>query len=95
MRYVQGSALWFIGVMVSVFAVSMIYLITAPAFDGIFDQLGANAALGPADSRQNRIMGRISNYFNIGPLILVFGLIAWGFVRILRKEGESYYDEGY
>ena len=95
MIYVQGSALWFIGVMVSVFAVSMIYLITAPAFDGIFDQLGAKDALGPADSSQNRIMGRISNYFNIGPLILVFGLIAWGFVRILRKEGESYYDEGY
>ena len=89
MKYLKGDTLWWISILVATFITVMIWLITAPAFDGVFDGVAANNGLGPEGSRQNRIADRVSNYFNIAPMILVFGLISYGFIRILRKEAES------
>tara|TARA_R110000824_G_scaffold247869_2_gene436955 strand:+ start:538 stop:813 length:276 start_codon:yes stop_codon:yes gene_type:complete len=91
LRYVRGDALWWISIIVAVFITIMVWLISAPAFDGLLDGVSANEGLGPAGSRQNQIADRVSNYFNVAPMLLVFGLVSWGFIRILRKEAESYY----
>jgi hypothetical protein len=40
--------------------------------------------------RGNDVLGTISRYWNIAPRILIIGLIAFGFLRVLKREGVQY-----
>ena len=41
-------------------------------------------------SRGNDVIARISGYWNIAPRILIIGLLAFGFLRVLKREGVQY-----
>ena len=42
------------------------------------------------EGRGSEVIARISTYWNIAPRLLIIFLMAFGFLRVLKKEGVSY-----
>lgn len=42
------------------------------------------------EGRPNEVISRVSRYYDIAPLSLIIFLIAFAFIRVLKKEGVQY-----
>ena len=79
--------LWWLSIIGGVTVVILVWGVTTVPVDmmiGIVDD-GDNMA-----GRGNEVITRISTYWNLGPRLLIIFLIAFGFLRVLKKEGVSY-----
>jgi hypothetical protein len=95
MRYVEATALWWISIITSVMIIFIVYIITSAGLDGIIDGVRFDDGLGDPSSRQNTVVNRISDMFNLAPLLLIAMLIIYGLVRLLKTESTSrYFQEG-
>ena len=77
--------LWWLSIIGGVTVVILIWGVTTVPVDmmiGIVDD--------DMSSRGNDVISRISSYWNIAPRILIIGLIAFGFLRTLKREGVQY-----
>tara|TARA_R110002020_G_scaffold54505_7_gene151962 strand:+ start:330 stop:572 length:243 start_codon:yes stop_codon:yes gene_type:complete len=77
--------LWWLSIIGGVTVVILIWGVTTVPVDmmiGIVDD--------DMSPRGNDVISRISVYWNIAPRILIIGLIAFGFLRTLKREGVQY-----
>ncbi len=77
--------LWWLSIIGGVTVVILIWGVTTVPVDmmiGIVDD--------DMSPRGNDVISRISGYWNIAPRILIIGLIAFGFLRTLKREGVQY-----
>jgi hypothetical protein len=77
--------LWWLSIIGGVTVVILIWGVTTVPVDmmiGIVDD--------DMSTRGNEVISRISGYWNIAPRILIIGLIAFGFLRTLKREGVQY-----
>ena len=77
--------LWWLSIIGGVTVVILIWGVTTVPVDmmiGIVDD--------DMSPRGNDVISRISSYWNIAPRILIIGLIAFGFLRTLKREGVQY-----
>ena len=79
--------LWWLSIIGGITVVILVWGVTTVPVDmmiGIVDD-GDNMA-----GRGNEVITRISTYWNLGPRLLIIFLIAFVFLRVLKKEGVSY-----
>ena len=77
--------LWWLSIIGGVTVIILIWGVTTVPVDMMIGIVESDLS-----SRGNDVISRISGYWNIAPRILIIGLIAFGFLRVLKQEGVQY-----
>lgn len=79
--------LWWLSIIGGVTVVILIWLVTTPPVDMMISIIltGSNMA-----GRPTEVISNVSRYWNLAPLMLIIFLVAFGFIRVLKKEGVQY-----
>jgi hypothetical protein len=79
--------LWWLSIIGGVTVVILVWGVTTVPVDMMMGIVDDSPSM---QGRGNEVLSRISIYWNIAPRILIIGLIAFGFLRVLKKEGVQY-----
>jgi Trk-type K+ transport system membrane component len=79
--------LWWLSIIGGVTVVILIWGVTTVPVDMMMGIVDDSPSM---QGRGNDVLGTISRYWNIAPRILIIGLIAFGFLRVLKREGVQY-----
>ena len=79
--------LWWLSIIGGVTIVIIIYLVTVPPLDMMINIISGGSNM---EGRPNEVISRVSRYYDIAPLSLIIFLIAFAFIRVLKKEGVQY-----
>ena len=79
--------LWWLSIIGGVTVVILVWGVTTVPIDMMISIVDDGDSMG---GRGNEVIDRISTYWNLAPRLLIIFLIAFGFLRVLKKEGGSF-----
>jgi len=79
--------LWWLSIVGGITVVILIWGVTTVPVDMMISIVEQGDSM---EGRGNDVITRISGYWNIAPRILIIGLVAFGFLRVLKREGVQY-----
>jgi hypothetical protein len=79
--------LWWLSIIGGVTVVMLIWFVTTPPIDMMISIVEGGSNM---EGRPNEVISRVSGYWNLAPLMLIVFLVAFGFIRVLKKEGVQY-----
>lgn len=77
---------WWITVIGGIAVVILIWSVTTVPVDMLMTIVKQGDDMG---TRPLSVLDKISNYWNIAPVLLVLGLLFFAFMKIFQKEGEE------
>ena len=77
---------WWITVIGGIAVVILIWSVTTVPVDMLMTIVKQGDYMG---TRTLSVLDKISNYWNIAPVLLVLGLLFFAFMKIFQKEGEE------
>ena len=79
--------LWWLSIIGGVTVVMLVWFVTTVPVDMMMNIVEDGNNM---QGRPNEVLANISKYWNLAPRILIIGLLAFGFLRVLKREGVQY-----
>ena len=79
--------LWWLSIIGGITVVILVWGVTTVPLDMMISIVDNGDDM---EGRGSEVIARISTYWNIAPRLLIIFLMAFGFLRVLKKEGVSY-----